>query len=138
MDAGASVIAFVSLSFQLAAGLKKGYEFWKSVEEADTTISAIAQQIKSFCAVLDSLAERERRNPLSDVTKGLLESCTIQIQTILDITEKIEVRIDGSSGGKRKWAAVGAVLKEKKIAKLQAALESTKQTLALALQIESE
>ena len=63
---------------------------------------------------------------------------TNQIQTILDITEKLELKLAKTSGGKRKWASVKAVLKEKKIAKLRGILESTKSTLALANQIESE
>ena len=75
MDAGASAIAFVSLPFQLASSLKKGYDFWKSVEEADNTITGIIQQIRSFCEVLDVLAERERCGGLGDVTRNLLESC---------------------------------------------------------------
>jgi len=61
-----------------------------------------------------------------------------QIQSILDITQKLEANIERNSGGRRKWAAVKAILKEKKIAKLQSVLESTKVSLALAYQIESE
>jgi len=72
MDAGASAIAFVSLSFQLAAGLKKSYDFWKSVDEAPESINSITQHIKSFCGVLDILAER---NELGDATANLLGSC---------------------------------------------------------------
>lgn len=58
------------------------------------------------------------------------------ILKILAKTSRIEGKISTTAGGRRKWAAVKAVMKEKKIAKLLNLLERTKSSLILGLQID--
>ena len=73
LSGGASVFAVVSLAIQLQESITKLIEFWKAVQNAPSSISALLGELKTVSAVLassrpsngdvelDGLAERVRQ-----------------------------------------------------------------------------
>ena len=56
LSAAASGIAVVSVAMQLAEGLKKTCDFWKSIKEAPETIRAISEDLELLSSVLTQIA----------------------------------------------------------------------------------
>ena len=95
---------------------------------------------------------------LDSVSCSVLESCTFdcdlmcwegvlmrdmkigtdKIESLMQITTKLETKLAATSKGKRKWASVRFVMKESQIKKMKDSLEETKHTLVLARIMELE
>lgn len=77
MDVGASAVTFVALAFQLASGLKKGYDFWQSIDEAPAAVRAISRELELLSAVLDGLASSSGARGGGDAVEvmNVLETC---------------------------------------------------------------
>jgi hypothetical protein len=65
----------VSLAIQLAESTKKLYDFWKSVDEAPSSIQRIVADLKLVSNVLAEIAQHEQRYGQDGSVVDVLACC---------------------------------------------------------------
>ncbi len=134
LSTAASAIAVVSLGGQLAANVKKLYDFWDSIKEAPEVIRAISADLKLLSSGLTQIAcEAQHVEP--DVTlEDALQVCSVKVKELTTIINEIEPGFASTRSHLRKWTAFKAVLKRGQLMKFEKALEGLKSTLSLVQQ----
>ncbi|KAF4631032.1 hypothetical protein G7Y89_g7100 [Cudoniella acicularis] len=131
---GASVIAVISLAFQLADCVKELHEFWASVREAPSDLQPIVDDLKLLSTVLSEMAAQSSRNHSNSTMDDVLKVCMRQIEELQAITNELEKGFTSARMRTRIWSAIKAKFKEEKIEKFRLALINFKTTLLLAHQ----
>ena len=127
LSAGASVIAVVSLTFQVVEGISKLREFFESIQNAPSEIRTILKDLTQLSAVVGSIQVDEQR------CNDVLSVCMDKIKLLNDIISDFELPLVSTSRKRLQWAAIKAARKSATLKKLRESLEETKNTLVLGL-----
>jgi hypothetical protein len=88
--------------------------------------------------LLASIQETEEVLGLDAVTNKALEICRKSIGNLTKIVDSLAPGFASQNSVKRKWTAIGAVMRTEKILKFKASLEEAKSSLILAQSISLE
>jgi serine phosphatase RsbU (regulator of sigma subunit) len=110
---------------------KRLYDFWKAIEDAPGEIQEIKETVISLKSIIDEIANQYNGllAPFRSIEQ-VLEQAKNKVQELLKYLETID--IGRSSVRRRKWASIKAALRQEKVAKFRAGMESTKASLILA------
>ncbi|KAL8834930.1 MAG: hypothetical protein Q9176_007224 [Flavoplaca citrina] len=133
LSTAASGLAVVSITIQLADGIKKLHDFWTSIAEAPEDIKDNLLELKFLSGVLIQIAHNKQRDEPDPTFAEFLSDCCAKINRLTTVLEAIEPGFASTSSYIRRWTAVKAVLKQEKLKKFQDSLERLKSTLSLAL-----
>ena len=134
LSAVANATAVVSISIQLADSIKKLYEFWDSVQEAPEDIQNIRADLELLTTVLSDITLEAQHQPPDGTLITVLKQCTVKVGALTAMINEIEPGFASHKCSVRKWNAIKAVFKDKKLKKLQTTIEGLKATLILAQQ----
>ena len=137
MDPAATGLAVVSVTIQLADGIKKLHDFWNSITEAPEDIKDNLFELNFLSGVLIQIAHNKQRDEPDPAFSEFLSGCCAKVNRLTSILEGIEPGFASTSSYIRRWTAVKAVLKHEKLKKFQESLERLKNTLSLVLQLQN-
>jgi hypothetical protein len=132
----ASIISIATLVVQLADTLKKAAEFWDSFEGAPADIRRISRELRLITHILDTIQRQHEAALNPDVQdqwiKEALELAKQDIDELSQLVSELSRRIGPENGRlKRQWGRVRIILKNDKIEKFKANIESAKSILTL-------
>lgn len=134
LSTAASGIAVVSVTIQLADGIKKLHDFWNSIAEAPEDIKDNLFDLKVLSTLLTQIAHNQQRHDPDPTFADVLSGCCAKVNRLITLLGDIEPGFASTSSYIRRWTAVKAVLKQENLKKFQAGLERLKSTLTLAIQ----
>lgn len=134
VSTAASAFAVVSLAGQLTVAVKNLHSFWASVQDAPKDIQSLSRELKLLLTIVQDIEESEQRYGPDAATTDVLESCSTQVNSLMEITEGLECYFTSPNTSRRKWGALKAVFKRDTIKKFQDLLRDTKMSLLLAQQ----
>lgn len=132
LSATASVIAVGSVAVQLADGVKKLHDFWRSVKNAPDDVRAIAGDLHVLSQIFAEI-NLKAQDQNASITAALM-GCVHRVKPLATIVEDLEPGFESKSPRIRKWSALKTGFKEKQIRRYQSSLERMKTSLFLALQ----
>ena len=130
MDGVSSVASIITI-LQIADNVKKLYEFWNSVKEAPESFRCIATDLSLLSTVLTDIAYDAQHEPPDHTMIAVLNGCSEKVRLLGSFVEKFEPGFSSSNSSLRKWSALKAVFKGKRLKDIQSSLESMKGTLSL-------
>jgi hypothetical protein len=77
LSGAASGMAVASLALQLGGTIKTVYNLWQSMNEASSSLAAIAADLEMFLAVLSGISAHYEIYGADRVTTSILEGCMI-------------------------------------------------------------
>ncbi|KAL8859743.1 MAG: hypothetical protein Q9178_003858 [Gyalolechia marmorata] len=134
LSTAASGFAIVSVTIQLADGIKKLHDFWNSIREAPEDIKDNLLELKVLSSLLTQIAHDKQRHEPDQTFADVLSGCCAKVNRLATILEELEPGFASTSSYVRRWTATKAVLKREKLKKFQDGLERLKSALSLALQ----
>lgn len=138
LSAAASVTGILSITIQLAGGIKKLYDFFSDVSEAPQEILETVQELRLLGAFLERLQEHEKREPLDPLAITALQSCNTKVTGLLRFVQQWEPAYASTKHRVRTWTSFKATLQRDRLDKLKLSLEETKSSLILIRQDLSE
>ena len=133
MDPAATGLAVVSVTIQLADGIKKLHDFWTSIAEAPEDIKDNLLELKVLSSLLSQIAHDKQRHEPDPMFADVLRDCCAKVDRLIKLLGEAEPGFASTSSYIRRWTAVKTVLKQEKLKKFQDSLERLKSTLSLAL-----
>ncbi|KAL8919734.1 MAG: hypothetical protein Q9208_006600 [Pyrenodesmia sp. 3 TL-2023] len=137
LSIAASGLAVVSVTIQLADGIKKLHDYWNSITEAPEDIKDNLLELKVLSSLLTQIAHDKQRHKPDPTFADILSGCCAKVNRLATLLGEIEPGFASKSSRIRRWTAVKAVLKQEKLKKFQDGLERLKNTLSLALQLQN-
>ncbi|KAL9632510.1 MAG: hypothetical protein Q9204_003759 [Flavoplaca sp. TL-2023a] len=133
LSTAGSGFAVVSVTIQLADGIKKLHDFWTSIAEAPEDVKDNLLELRVLSSLLTQIAHNQQRHDPDPTFADVLSGCCAKVNRLTTLLEAIEPGFASTSSSIRRWTAVKAVLKQDSLKKFQKRLESLKSTLSLAL-----
>jgi hypothetical protein len=124
----ASGIAVVSLTFQIVESISKLRNFFESIKTAPKDIARIVENLQQLSSVLSTTQA---------MPSDLVSTCMDKIRSLHVITDELEPGFRSSNRKTRQWTSFKAAHKDEVLRRFRIALEETKTTLTLALQIKN-
>ncbi|KAI2637754.1 hypothetical protein GGS26DRAFT_426175 [Hypomontagnella submonticulosa] len=138
LSAAASVTGVLSITIQLAGGIKKLYDFFSEVNDAPQEIRETVQELRLLGSFLERLREHEKRQPLDPIAIAVLESCNTKVNGLIKFIAQWEPAYTSRKHRVRTWNSFKATLQRDRLDKLKLSLEETKSSLILIRQDLSE
>ena len=129
----ASGVSIGSITIQIVGSVQQILDFWSSIKDAPTDIQDLLEELQILANLLSEVDSSQNNGPNSSSQLAAAKYCKNAATSITDVVKDLA---DGfaMSKGRRRWTAVIAVLKEKKMAKSLQRLERAKMMLFLAQQ----
>lgn len=137
-SAGTGALSVISLAIQLGAGVNKLWTVFNSISDAPKEVKSILEDLRLLRTLLASIQETEEVLGPDAVTNKALEICRKSIRNLTNIVDSLAPGFASQNSVKRKWTAIGAVMRTEKILKFKAGLEEAKSSLILAQSISLE
>lgn len=134
LSTAAGGFAVVSVTLQLAEGIKKLHDFWNSITEAPEDIKENLSELRTLSNVLTQIAYHQQRDTPDPTFADVLNVCYAKVNRLVTLLEEIEPGFASRSSYIRRWTAVKAIMKQEKLKKFEDRLARLKSTLFLALQ----
>lgn len=132
----ASGVSIASIAIQIVGSVQQVLDFWSSIRDAPTDIQDLLEEVQLLANLLLELDDNDNdssgstRQPTATKAAQYCKNAANSIDAVVkDLADGIAM-----SKGRRRWTAVKAVLKEKKMAKSLQRLERAKMMLSLAQQ----
>lgn len=123
LSGGASVFAVVSLAIQLQESITKLIEFWKAVQNAPSSISALLGELKTVSAVLASSRPSNGDVELDGLAERVRQICEDKISLLRSKVADPARALTSSSRFKRNLGSIRIVLKQTEIESIQTDIE---------------
>lgn len=132
----ASGVSIASIAIQIVGSVQQILDFWSSIRDAPTDIQDLLEEVQLLASLLLELDDNDNdysgssRQPAATKAAQYCKNAANSIDAVIkDLAEGFAM-----SKGRRRWTAVKAVLKEKKMTKSLQRLERAKMMLSLAQQ----
>lgn len=126
-----SAIAIVSLAIQLADSIAKLSDFLESIQEAPDKIKSILTDLHVLSLILHDIRDHQNKYGSNASVVTALGSLELRVTAFMALIRQYEPSFESSRRRIRKWTAVKAAFKEKKLKDFQLSLNNTKITLSL-------
>ncbi|KAL9037223.1 MAG: hypothetical protein Q9180_003842, partial [Flavoplaca navasiana] len=133
LSTAGSGFAVVSVTIQLADGIKKLHDFWNSIAETPEEIKDNLLELRVLSSLLTQIAHDKQRQEPDPTFADVLSECCTKVNRLTTLLGEIEPGLASTNSYVRRWTAVKAVLKQEKLRKFQESLARLKSTLSLAL-----
>ena len=132
----ASGVSIASIATQIVGSVQQILDFWSSIRDAPTDIQDLLEEVQLLANLLLELDDNDNDHSGSSRQPTATKAAQYCKNAANSIDAVIKDLADGfaMSKGRRRWTAVKAVLKEKKMAKSLQRLERAKMMLSLAQQ----
>ncbi|KAI6084135.1 hypothetical protein F4821DRAFT_177737 [Hypoxylon rubiginosum] len=138
LSAAASITGILSITIQLAGGIKRLHDFFSEVNDAPQEIRETVQELRLLGSFLERLQEHEKRQPLDPIAVAVLQNCNNKVTGLLNFIAQWEPAYTSRKHRVRTWNSFKATLQRDRLDKLKLSLEETKTSLILIRQDLSE
>ncbi len=133
ISAASSVIAVLSFAIQLTESIQKLVIFFTDVQDAPSDVSSIFEDLETLYEILQQVRVHNGDSRFSKTIERASQRCIIEVHKLDSKVSNAARNIKSRNICKRKWSALGIVLKKPQIESLRKAIEQAKSTLTLVI-----
>ena len=135
----ASGVSIGSIAIQIVGSVQQILDFWSSIKDAPSDIQDLLEELQILANLLlefDNNPNASKQAAAAKATEYCKNAATSIDSVVKDLADGFKDLADGfaMSKARRRWTAVKAVLKEKKLTRSLQRLERAKLMLSLAQQ----
>lgn len=134
MDGASGAFAAVPIAIQLAGGLKKISDFWKSVQNAPMDVQNIITDLDLLSGIFCEMAFEAQHNGPDATLEKVLHRCEVSCKALTAILYETQPGFVSVKRPVRHWTAVKTALRKEGFEKLQVILDRLKGTLIIVQQ----